>query len=191
MTSHNDRRALIVIDVQRGFDDSRWGARNNPECERNVGRLIAAWRAAGLPIVFVQHDSQTADSPLAPGHAGHAFKQEVAGEPDLTVRKSAHSAFHGSPDLHAWLSERGIGAIYVSGIQTNVCCETTARVGSDLGYDVSFVLDATHTFDARTPEGEVVTADELARITATNLNGEFASVLTTDAAISALDRQTG
>jgi len=36
-----DARALIVVDVQRGFDDAGyWGRRNNPSCESNVAALI-------------------------------------------------------------------------------------------------------------------------------------------------------
>ena len=90
-----------------------------------------------------------------------------------------HSSFHGDPDLDAWLRERGIGAIAVCGIQTNFCCETTARIGFDLGYDVWFVLDATHTFDDVDPDGEPVPAAEIARMTAINLQDEFADVVTT------------
>ena len=67
----------------------------------------------------------------------------------------------------------------VCGITTNHCCETTARVGGNLGYDVLFALDATHTFDRTAPDGSTVSADELARVTATNLHGEFATVVST------------
>ena len=67
-----------------------------------------------------------------------------------------------------------------------VCCETTARVGSDLGYEVGFAIDATHTFDQDDHDGGTVTADELARVTASNLDPEFGRVLTAAEAISGL-----
>jgi len=176
--------ALIVVDVQRAFDDHSWGPRNNPDCENNVGELIDHWRRNGLPLVFVRHDSDEPGSTLAPELPGNAFKDVVAGEPDLLVTKSVNSSFHGSPSLQDWLDGEGIRTIYVCGITTNHCCETTARVGGNLGYDVRFVIDATHTFDRDDPYGGVVSADELARVTATNLHGEFATVVDTTTAVS-------
>ena len=74
--------------------------------------------------------------------------------------------------------------IYICGITTNHCCETTARVGGNLGYDVRFVLDATHTFDRPDPSGEIVPADLIARVSATSLHGEFATVIDTATALS-------
>ena len=173
--------ALVVVDVQGGFDDAEfWGERDNPACEANVGRLIEAWRAARRPLVFVRHDSIEPGSPLQSGGPGNAFKDVLTGEPDLLVSKTVSSAFYGSPDLHAWLQERGIPAIAVCGITTDHCVETTARMGGNLGYDVLFVLDATHTFDRVGPDGGTVTAPELARATAASLHGEFATVVRTD-----------
>jgi nicotinamidase-related amidase len=172
--------ALLVIDVQQAFDDAAyWGPRNNPGCEANVAALIAAWRQAAWPLVFVRHDSTTPGSPLAAGGAGNAFKTEVFGDPDLLVTKHTNSAFYGDPDLHAWLQARGIGSLALCGIQTNHCVETTARMGGNLGYEVWFALDATHTFDRAGPDGTVMRADELARATATSLHGEFATVVGT------------
>jgi nicotinamidase-related amidase len=167
--------ALIVVDVQVGFDDPVWGRRNNPACEANVAALIDAWRARGEPIVFVRHDSATRGSPLAPGAAGNAFKDCVRGAPDLLVPKSVHSAFHGATDLDEWLRRHHIDGIAVCGIQTNMCCETTARVGSDLGYQMTFVLDATHTFDLPS-----LAADDLARATAATLAADFGRVAMTE-----------
>jgi nicotinamidase-related amidase len=128
----------------------------------------------------VRHDSTEPESPLRPGHPGNAFKDVVTGEPDLLVVKGVNSAFYGQPDLHGWLRGRGLGAIALCGIQTNHCVETTARMGGNLGYDVSFVLDACHTFDRTGPDGVVMVAEDLARATATSLHGEFATVVRTD-----------
>ena len=171
--------ALIVVDVQRAFDDPVWGRRNNPACEDNVAALIDAWRRRGEPIVFVRHDSGEDGSPLTPGTPGNAFKDVVTGEPDLLVTKNVNSAFLGDPPLDPWLRERGIDAIAVCGITTNHCCETTARMGGNLGYDVRFVLDATAAFDQRTPDGEVIPADVIWKVSAANLHDEFAQVVRT------------
>ena len=181
-----DRTALLVIDVQRAFDDADyWGPRNNPACEANVGALIEEWRATGRPLVYVRHDSAEPGSPLTPGTPGNAFMDVVSGEPDLLVTKNVNSAFYGDPDLDAWLREREIGSIAVCGITTNHCVETTARMGANLGYDVLFALDATCTFDRTGPDGSVMTADELARATATSLHEEFATVVRTEELVSA------
>jgi nicotinamidase-related amidase len=172
--------ALIVVDVQRAFDDANyWGHRNNSQCEANIGMLVGHWRREGWPIVYVRHDSADIASPLHPSSPGNEFKEVLSGTPDLLVTKSVNSSFHGSPDLDAWLKASGIGSIAICGITTNHCCETTARVGGNLGYDVAFVLDATHTFDRVGPFGEEVTAGELSRITGVNLHAEFARIVST------------
>jgi nicotinamidase-related amidase len=165
-------RALMVVDVQKGFDRAEfWGRRNNPDCEANIAALIAGWDG---PLIFVRHDSTEPGSPLAPGQPGNDFKDVITGEPDLLVTKHVNSCFYGRPDLHAWLQERGITSLAICGITTNHCCETTARMAGNLGYDVQFVIDATHTFDRGN-----LTADQLAEATATNLDGEFAAVVST------------
>ena len=172
--------ALIVVDVQQAVEDAGyWGRRNNPDCEANVARLIAEWRAHGRPVVFVRHDSDEEVSPLRPEQPGNAFRPEVSGEPDLLVSKRVNSSFHGEPDLDAWLRGRGISSFALCGITTNHCVETTARVGGNLGYDVLLAIDACHTFDRQGPDGTWMTADELTRATATSLHGEFATVVET------------
>jgi nicotinamidase-related amidase len=176
-----DRAALLLIDVQQAFADPAFGTRNNPDCEANVGRLLAHWREHGGTVVFVRHDSSEPDSNLHPSHPGNAFQPVIDGEPDLLVTKEVNSAFIGTPPLEPWLRERGIDAIVVAGIQTNMCCETTARMGGNLGFDVAFALDATHTFDV--PDvvgGGRIDANTLARVTAANLQDEFAQVVSTE-----------
>lgn len=172
--------ALIVVDVQKGFEDEEfWGPRNNPECEGNVARLIAAWREQDWPIVFVRHSSTHPTSPLAPSSPGYAFKDMITGEPDLLITKTVHSAFYGDVDLDEWLTKNEISGVAVCGIQTNMCCETTARMASDLGYEMIFVIDATHTFDLATSTRQVHMAREISRFTALTLEADFGTIMRT------------
>ncbi|RYP82702.1 cysteine hydrolase [Nocardioides guangzhouensis] len=179
MPENLDRLALVVVDAQQGFDDPWWGLRNNDACDANIAALVRAWAGHGRPLVYVRHDSTDPGSPLHPRSPGNRLKDYLAPDPDLLVTKSVNSAFLGTPDLDAWLRGRDLEGIVVCGITTNHCCETTARMGSNLGHRVLFALDATHTFDRTGPDGGVVTADELMRVTAANLHGEFAEVVAT------------
>lgn len=180
MTDWNGSTALIVIDVQKGFEDaSHWGPRNNPDCESNVEQLIEGWRAQNWPIVYVRHDSATPSSPLAPKTKGNKFKEVLTGDPDLLIVKDVHSAFYGSPDLDEWLKRNGISGVAICGIQTNMCCETTARMASDLGYEVLFVGDATHTFDIVTETKKVYRAREIALYAMLTIEADFGKVVRT------------
>ena len=181
------QRALLVVDVQKGMESEAWGRRDNPDFEANIAALIGAWRRRGLPLVLIRHDSTEPESPLRPDLPGNELKDIVVGSHDLLVAKSVTSAFVGEPDLAGWLKERGIGAVAICGIQTNMCCESTARHANNLGFDVQFVLDATHTFDAPAFGGGTIEAEELARVTATNLDGELAEVLETADVVGGLD----
>ena len=181
------RPALIVVDVQRGFDDADyWGKRDNPDCEANIAGLLAHWRERSWPVVFVSHDSTNPASALAVGTPGNEFKDVISGEPDLLVSKTVNSSFHGTPDLHAWLQSKGIEEVVICGITTNHCCETTARVAGNLGYDTYFVIDATHTFDRPALDGSILPAATLTAVTAANLHDEFATVVRTDTLIGGL-----
>ncbi|MFE5714471.1 cysteine hydrolase family protein [Streptomyces sp. NPDC056501] len=183
----NENAALVVVDVQKGFELDYWGRRNNPEAEGNIAALIDVWQETGRPVVFVRHDSVQEGSPLEPGTEGNGFKdfvEERRGKgsgPEVLVTKSVNSAFYGEPDLDAWLKGAGIGQIVIVGIQTNMCNETTARMGGNLGYEVLFPLDAMHTFDLEGPFGWTQTAEELTRATAVSLHGGgFARVVATE-----------
>ena len=179
MPDNLDRLGLVVVDAPQGFDDPAWGRRNNDDCDANIASLVRVWAERGRPVVYVRHDSTEPGSPLHPSSPGNRLKDYLEPEPDLLVTKSVNSSFLGTPDLDAWLRDRDLDGIVVCGITTNHCCETTARMGGNLGHRVLFALDATHTFDRTGPDGSVVTADELMRVTATNLHDEFATVVST------------
>ena len=172
-------KVLIVIDMQNGFNDPGMPPSDNPACDGNVRALLGKWRAEGWPIVLVRHDSKGATSVLRLGQPGNDFMPGIDGSHDLLVTKSVNSAFYGEPDLHAWLKAAGYEQLVICGIQTNYCCETTARMAGNLGYEVDFVLDAMRTFDKPGLDGVTVPAAELSRITGVNLHGEFATVVST------------
>jgi nicotinamidase-related amidase len=170
---------LIVIDVQDGFLDPAWGNSTNPKCEENIKLLLDLWRAKEAPIVLVRHDSASPNSKLSPNSPGNALQSRVLGKHDLLISKSVNSAFYGTPDLHEWLKANDYRDVVICGITTNHCCETTARMAGNLGYEVTFVLDATRAYDMTDVNGKVISADEVMRMTGANLDVEFATVVDT------------
>jgi nicotinamidase-related amidase len=189
----SENAALVIVDVQKGFEEADfWGPRNNPGADDNIARLIDVWQSSGRPVVFVRHDSSKPGSPLRLGYEGNELKEYVEGRrgkgsgPELFVTKSVNSAFLGTPDLGAWLTEAGISQFVLVGIQTNMCVETTARMGGNLGYDVVVPYDATYTFDLEGPFGWRRTADEVGQAAAVSLHGGgFARVVTTKEVVDA------
>lgn len=181
MTTLDSNAALIVIDVQQGFDEPVWGQRNNPAAETNIGRLLDSWRRTGRPIVHIKHDSRNPDSPLHPSSPGNAIKEAVCPlDNEPVIRKSVNSAFIGT-DLEQRLHEAGVKTVVLTGMTTNHCVETTARMAGNLGFETYFVYDATATFDRAGPDGRRYSADEVGAMTLVNLQGEFATIVTTDA----------
>lgn len=175
----SNKPVLVVIDVQRGFLEDFWGNSNNPNCENNIRKLLDKWRTNNLPIVLVRHDSVSSNSTLRPNQVGNEFQDGIDGKHDLLVTKSVNSAFYGTPDLNEWLKQNNLSELIICGITTNHCCETTARMAGNLGYSVKFVLDATRTFDFKDMNGNIVSAESVYQMTATNLHGEFAEVVKT------------
>jgi nicotinamidase-related amidase len=175
--------ALVPIDVQRGFDHPQWPKRNNPAMEANGQRLLAAWRAAALPLIHVRHDSIQPGSSLRPDHPGNAFRpgfEPLAGE--AVVGKSVNAAFIGT-DLDLRLRRLDIRQLVLFGISTDMCVSTTARVAANLGYEVIVVGDACACFEL-----EGIAADEIHRAHLATLNFEFAQVVTTDELVAAVGR---
>jgi nicotinamidase-related amidase len=140
------RTALIVIDVQESFRvRPNWSVVNHPDIADRVQRLVEASRAKGDLVVWVLHSEPGTGGAFDPAE-GHVRLIEglepIDGEPILT--KTAHNAFT-TTNLQQLLTQRGIDEVVISGIRTEQCCETTARVASDLGYEVVFVAEATAT----------------------------------------------
>jgi nicotinamidase-related amidase len=172
--------SLIVIDVQKGFDDPAWGPRNNPAFEERLTWLISLWRERGAPVLHVRHDSRLRESPLRPGQCGNAFKAcalPLAGE--VVIPKAVNSAFIGT-SLAAVLAESASRRLVLAGLTTDHCVSTTARMAGNLGYETYVVSDATATFARRRADGEMLDAELVHQVSLASLDGEFATVLRAD-----------
>ncbi len=171
--------ALLIIDLQQGFDDPRWGARNNPQAEENIARLLSSWREAGRPVYHVQHMSREPNSPLRPGQPGNNLKALVQPRPgEPLIQKDVNSAFIGT-DLEAHLRAAGIQALVIAGLTTNHCVSTTARMAGNLGFQTAVVADATAAFDREGHDGKHYPAETVHAVSLANLHEEFAAIVNT------------
>lgn len=171
---------MIIIDVQKGFDEPVWGSRNNPQAEDNIAKLLESWRKHGRPIFHIQHMSLSPTSPLHPNHPGNAIKgalQPSAGEP--LIQKNVNSAFIGT-DLEQQLRKRGCKSLVIVGLTTPHCVSTTTRMAGNLGFETYLVSDATAAFELTGHDGRKYSAQEIHDVTIATLNSEFATVVKTN-----------
>lgn len=176
-------KALIVIDVQESFRQRpNWAQTSNPRIVEQVDRLVTASRDAGDLVVWVLHSEPGSDTVFDPAN-GHVRLidglKSLDGEPVLT--KTSHNAFT-TTNLQQMLTAQGIRELIVCGIRTEQCCETTTRVASDLGFDVTFVTDATatHPIPHWNDPSKVLGVEEIIARTEYALAGRFATIATVD-----------
>jgi nicotinamidase-related amidase len=188
MTNRESTTALIVVDVQRAFDE--WEAagkrRNNPDAVARIANLLDAFRTQRAPIFHIRHEGTRPNSSFLPGGTGFPVKdeaRELCGEP--VIVKRVNSAFIGT-DLESRLRAAGIKSVVICGATTNHCVETTTRMAGNLGFDARLVRDATWTFDRVGPDGDAHSAEAIHTMTLSNLNGEFARIVTAAEAITSL-----
>ena len=170
---------LLPVDMQRAFDLPSWPPRWNEAVDRNGQALLGAWRARGLPVIHVRHDSVAPGSTLAAGQPGNAFRpgfEPLGTEP--VVSKSVNSAFIGT-DLDLRLRRLGNRRVVVFGITTDMCVSTTIRVGANLGYDMVLVEDACDCFDLPDGKGGTIRAEDVHAAHVATLAFEFCRTFST------------
>lgn len=172
--------ALIIIDVQKGFDDSKWGKRNNFFAEKNIAKLLSKWRKKGKPVFHIKNDSTETNSPLQPHLPGNEIKDLVKPKKDEPVIiKNVNSAFIGT-DLQKRLKQQHINTLVFVGLTTDHCVSTTIRMGRNLGFTCYVVSDATATFERKGFNGKQYAASKIHELALVSLHGEFATVIDTE-----------
>ena len=181
--------ALLAIDFQRAFadDPGHWGGeRSEPGAEDRARALLEAFRARGLPIVHVVHDSRDPASPLrlaAPGGAALPGFAPRDGEPRVVKRENG--AFAGT-GLDALLRRAGVDRLVVAGLTVPHCVSTSVRMAANAGFGVTLAGDACAAFAATGHDGRRWDARTVHDVELAALHGEFCTVRTADDAIDAL-----
>ncbi|MCS6244511.1 MAG: cysteine hydrolase [Opitutus sp.] len=169
-------KALLLIDIQKGFDHPKWGVRNNPDAEKNAQKLLFHFRERRLPVFHIRHDSTEAESPLRPDRAGNEIKdivQPIVGEE--VIGKTVNSAFIGT-SLYEKLKLLGVDKLVLAGLTTPHCISTSARMGANLGFEVIVISDATAAYEWIAHDKSNVSAEDMHFYSLAALNGEFATI---------------
>lgn len=184
MNFNSTNPMLMIIDLQKAIDDPSWGVRNNPEAENHIERLIYTWRQNKFPLLHVKHMSTDPRSKYFPNTPGNAFKDvAVPLEGEQVLEKDTNSAFIRT-NLDSKLQDLGITEIVMVGVITNNSVEATARMSGNLGYKTIVVSDGTFTFNQTDFGGRQHDADVVHNMSLSNLNGEYAMILTTEEVVN-------
>ncbi len=155
------KRALLVIDVQNEYFAGGALPITYPTNHlQNILEVMDAAQAAGVTTIVIRHHQPDPNSPLfCKGSKNWELHPEVAKRPcDLLIDKTLPGSFTAT-QLEAFLRERDIETVTITGYMTQICCDTTARQAMHRGFKVEFVSDATGTLDLENSAGSIGAAD--------------------------------
>ena len=170
---------LVIIDAQNEYLDGKLALPHVKPAVEALARLLTKARAAGTPVVHIQHK----------GRAGGLFDLDARGgaiidavKPlgtEAIVTKPLPNAFT-QTDLDATLKKLGRTQLVIAGFMTHMCVSSTARAALDLGYKATVAADAVATRDLPDPMGGVISAAALHRAALAELADRFAIVARVD-----------
>ncbi|MFZ6862909.1 cysteine hydrolase family protein [Undibacterium sp. Ji67W] len=192
-TSHSltQKRALIVIDVQNEyFTGNMLIEYPDPAVSlRNIGIAMDAARAAGIPILVVQHSAPESSPIFARGSDTWKLHSVVQQRPyDHLIEKSMASIFVGT-EADAWLKQHQIETLSIVGYMTHNCNASTIYQASHDGYTVEVLSDATGALPYANEAG-YASAEEIHRAFNVVFQSNFAAVCTTEDWVNAVKNQT-
>ncbi len=182
--------ALLILDVQKGFDDPYWGKRNNAEAEANIARLLTEWRNRKGHVIYTKHLSLDPASPLHHRNKlGTEFKEIIQPmDGEIIFTKNVNSGFIGT-ELESYIKQNQVKSVVITGLSTQHCVSTTTRMSGNLGINTFLVSDAIAAFDITDHKGVHHTAESIHEHELAMLQKEFATIITTNEIISQLNQQ--
>ncbi|KAI0876874.1 isochorismatase [Hypoxylon argillaceum] len=197
------RIALLLIDIQQGFNDPSYTGRSTPGFEANVTKLLKAFRTAeSAHVIHVCHHSRAETAPLHPSRPGVQFMEYATPQPGEIVRsKDVNSAFVGT-DLEHIIRGLELERLVVVGLTTGHCVSTSVRMASNLRIvdhphggvaagqnprgEIIVVSDATAMY-SRSYAGKEYDGDTLHTINLATLDDEFCVVRSTEEVLRLLN----
>lgn len=133
-------KALLVIDVQNAIVELK----NFQQELGNIEHIIKDFKKEDAPVIFVRNIDDQESSPFYRESASSELHHSLKDYADNIVEKKTPSAFHGT-SLSSYLENLNIEHLYITGFNTEFCCQFTAIAAYDRGYRVTFIEDATGT----------------------------------------------
>lgn len=149
------RSALIIIDVQNGMFLEENPVYGGAKLLQNIKNLLTKARLSTTPIFYIQHNSP-AGKPLENSTKGWEIHPEITPEEtDIIIQKTTPDSFMNTT-FYDELKKLEINHLIVTGIQSEICVDTTCRRAFSMGYDVTLVKDSHSTWDS-----EEITAQQI------------------------------
>ncbi|QLE57301.1 cysteine hydrolase family protein [Nostoc sp. TCL26-01] len=183
------KRAVLVIDVQNEYFTGKLPVTYPSGNLDNILQVMNIAHERGIPVIVVRHTQPQADSPIfQKGSPEWELHPEIAKRPyALLIDKNLPGSFTGT-ELETWLRQREIDTVVIAGYMTQMCCDTTARQASHLGFAVEFLCDATGTLAFKNNAG-VASDEELHRATLVAQDTFISKVISTSEWINHLNSQ--
>ena len=167
--------ALVIIDAQNEYLDGKLALPDVRPAVDALARMQAKARAAGAPVVHIQHKGRAGGLFDLDARGGAIIDAAMPASGEHLVQKPLPNAF-AQTGLDATLKKLGRTQLVIAGFMTHMCVSSTARAALDLGYKATVAADASATRDLPDPMGGVISAAALHRAVLAALADRFAIV---------------
>lgn len=140
--------ALLIIDMQLGNFTGSDPIYKGEELLDSVEQILLKFRSLGVPIIHIQNMGTKGD-PDEPGSEGWQIHPAISPlENEITIQKTSPDSFN-KTDLRKKLISLKIDHLYIVGLQTEYCIDTTIRRAFSYDYKVTLIEDAHSTWGSR------------------------------------------